>query len=86
MRLCSTAGSLKFRPSSPPVKSESCEARIWKNDATARVIMAKKIALTRSESRPMAKASTIEKTRHTAMPSARLAHEGPSFETAIATP
>ena len=34
------AGFLKLRPSSPPVNSLSCEARVWKAAATASVIMA----------------------------------------------
>jgi hypothetical protein len=73
-------------PSSPPVKSESCEARIWKNAATARVIMAKKMARTRSERSPMASAIASVTTRHTAMPSARLPQVGPSFAAAMPTP
>ena len=35
-----TAGFLKVRPSSPPVKSLSCDARVWKAEATASVIIA----------------------------------------------
>ena len=51
---------LKVRPSSPPVKSDSCEASVWNAEATASVIIAKKIARTRSENRPMASDSTSE--------------------------
>ncbi|MNT39802.1 hypothetical protein D3C72_1760790 [compost metagenome] len=36
----SICGTLKFRPSSPPVRSESCETSVWKAAATANVIMA----------------------------------------------
>ena len=35
-----SSGTLKVRPSSPPVYSESWEARVMKAVATARVIMA----------------------------------------------
>ena len=36
----STPGFLNVRPSSPPVMSDSCEARVWNAVATASVIMA----------------------------------------------
>ena len=54
----SSSGILKVRPSSPPVKSDSCEASVWKAAATASVIIEKKIARTRSENRPIGSAST----------------------------
>ena len=55
-----SSGSLNVRPSSPPVNHESCDASVWNADATASVIIAKKIALTRSENRPTANDSTSE--------------------------
>ena len=45
----SISGTRKERPSSPPVMSDSCAARMAKADATASVTMAKKMARTRSE-------------------------------------
>ncbi|MCY1518146.1 hypothetical protein D9M68_528540 [compost metagenome] len=33
-------GTLKFKPSSPPVRSDSCETSVWNAAATASVIMA----------------------------------------------
>ena len=49
-----------MRPSSPPVSQDSCEASIRKADATASVIIAKKIARTRSENRPIANDSASD--------------------------
>ena len=49
----SSSGTRKLRPSSPPVSHESCEASTAKADATASVIMAKKIVCTRSENSPI---------------------------------
>ena len=34
------SGTLKLSPSSPPVMSDNCEARVWKAVATASVIIA----------------------------------------------
>jgi len=56
----SSSGTRKLRPSSPPVKSDNCEASVRKAEATASVIMAKKIAFTRSENRPMSSDSSSE--------------------------
>ena len=53
----SSSGTRKLRPSSPPVSQESCEASTAKADATASVIMAKKIVCTRSENSPITSAS-----------------------------
>ena len=50
----SHAGLRKVRPSSPPVSSLSCDASVWNPAATASVIIAKKIAFTRSENKPIA--------------------------------
>ena len=79
-------GFLKFKPSSPPVNSLSCEARVWKAVATARVIMAKKIAFTRRLNRPMSKASSTDSTTATARPRPTAAQPGPMRSLAIATP
>src|SRR5437773_2206991 len=54
---CSASGTLKLRPSSPPVKSDSCDASVRNADATASVIIAKKIAFTRKLNRPISSAS-----------------------------
>ncbi len=73
----SNSGSWKLRPSSPPVSHDSCEASTRKADATASVIMAKKIASTRSENSPMASASSIASGRPIATPVATAAQLGP---------
>ena len=83
---CSAAGTLKVRPSSPPVKSESCEASVANADATASVIMAKKIARTRRLNRPMRSERTSETTSAQAMPSASAGQVGPIRVAAMATP
>ena len=57
-----------------------------KNEATARVIMAKKIALTRSESRPIASARAADVATASAEPSARLPPVAPSFAAAMPMP
>ncbi|MHC2623294.1 hypothetical protein ACVIW2_005326 [Bradyrhizobium huanghuaihaiense] len=80
----SSSGSWKLRPSSPPVSHESCEANTWKAEATASVIMAKKIAATRSENRPMASASSAASGRPVTMPVATAAQFGPMPYSAIA--
>ena len=48
----SSSGSRKVMPSSPPVRSDSCDARMAKNDAIASVIIAKKIVRTRKREQP----------------------------------
>ena len=65
----SSSGTRKLMPSSPPVRLDSCEARIAKNEATASVIIAKKIAFTRSENRPI---------RNDSASDARMASDAPS--------
>jgi len=82
----SQAGFLKFRPSSPPVNSLNCEARVWKAVATASVIMAKKMAFTRRLNRPINKASSSETTNATASPRPTAAQPGPMRSLAMATP
>ncbi|MND09076.1 hypothetical protein D3C83_321350 [compost metagenome] len=57
-----------------------------KNDATASVIMAKKIAFTRSENRPMRNDSPRESATATAAPSAIAPHPASMRESAIAMP
>ena len=49
-----TAGTSNVRPSSPPVRSRHCSARIWAKAATASVIIEKKIARTRRLNSPIA--------------------------------
>ena len=68
------------------MKADSWEASIWKNEATASVIMAKKIARTRSDSRPMANASARLNASAMLTPSAIFHQVGPSFAAAMATP
>ena len=83
----SNSGTRKVRPSSPPVKSESCEASVRKAEATASVIMAKKMAFTRSENNPISSESTREiRSAHT-MPTSMAPQLACSTEfSAIATP
>ena len=80
------AGSLKVRPSSPPVKSESCEASVRKAEATASVIMAKKIAFTRRLNRPIRNESNAESTSAAKAPSASAPQVGPKRVLAMAMP
>ena len=72
----SSGGTRNERPSSPPVYSESWLARIAKADATASVIMAKKIARTRSDRRPITNASTAPATSAIPRPSPADVHVG----------
>ena len=83
---CSASGTLKVSPSSPPVKSDSCEASVANAAATASVIMAKKIARTRRLNRPMTSERTSETTSAPAVPSASAGQVGPMRVAAIATP
>ena len=73
-------------PSSPPVMSDSCEARVWNAAATAKVIIAKKIAFTRRLNRPISSDSSSEATSATAMPFASAPQEVPRRVLAMATP
>jgi len=82
----STSGSWKFRPSSPPVKSLSCEARVMKAEATASVIMAKKMAFTRRLARPMPRASTALRARAAMKPMPSDVQSDPSRVDAMAMP
>jgi hypothetical protein len=81
-----SSGRRKFSPSSPPVKSLSCEARVRQAEATASVIMAKKIALTRSEARPISSDSSSEAASAPARPMPTEPQPGPSLLLAMATP
>ena len=83
---CSASGTLKLSPSSPPVKSDSCEASVRKAEATASVIMAKKIAFTRRLNRPMSSDRTSETASAHTTPSATASQPGPSRVLAIAMP
>ncbi len=73
----SNSGSWKLRPSSPPVSHDSCDASTRNADATASVIIAKNIASTRNENRPMASASSIASGRPITTPVATAAQLGP---------
>ena len=66
--------------------SDSCEASTAIAEATASVIMEKKIARTRREIRPMAAASTADKSSAATMPSPTEVQLGPSRVSATATP
>ena len=82
----SHSGLRKVRPSSPPVKSLSCEARVWKAVATASVIMAKKMAFTRRLKSPINSDSKTETTTAPSSPSATAAQPAPSLSLAMAMP
>ncbi len=82
----SHSGSLKLSPSSPPVHSDSWEASVWNAAATASVIMAKKMARTRSENRPMASDSSSDTSSAAPRPSASAPQPAPMRDDAIATP
>jgi hypothetical protein len=82
----SSAGSLKLRPSSPPVRSDSCEASVWNAAATASVIMAKKMARTRSENSPTASDSTSDTASDAPSPIASASQVGPRRVVAMAMP
>ena len=82
----SSSGTLNVIPSSPPVRFDSCEARIAKNDATASVIIAKKIALTRSENKPIRKESTSDIESAATVPAAMAPQLGSIRVVAIAMP
>ena len=83
---CSSSGTRKLRPSSPPVSQESCEASTAKADATASVIMAKKIVCTRSENSPITSASSAASGSATSSPSPIASQRAPSENSAIAMP
>ena len=83
---CSASGTLNVSPSSPPVKSDSCDARVKNADATASVIMAKKIALTRRLNRPIANESSAESESAPSVPRASALQVGPSRLLAMAMP
>ncbi len=73
-------------PSSPPVTLESCDARMAKNEATASVIMAKKIAFTRNENRPIRNESESDSAIAATVPSAIALQPASSRDSAMATP
>ena len=83
---CSASGTLKVSPSSPPVISESCEASVRNAEATASVIMAKKIALTRRLNRPITNDSSAESASAPSAPMASASQVGPSRVVAMAMP
>ncbi|MCY1378000.1 hypothetical protein D9M69_656020 [compost metagenome] len=68
------------------MKSDSCEASVWNAEATASVIIAKKIARTRSEKRPMASESTSEIASDAPSPTSTAPQLGPSREAEMAMP
>ena len=81
-----SSGTLKLKPSSPPVKSDNWEASVWKAAATASVIMAKKIARTRSENKPMAKEKASVTPKDSAKPKPMALQVGPHVFDEIAMP
>ncbi len=82
----SSSGRRKVRPSSPPVMSDSCEASVRKAEATASVIMAKKIARTRSENRPMSSDSSNESSSAPTAPTTSAHQVGPMALAEMAMP
>ena len=67
--------------------SDSCEASVRKAEATASVIMAKKMALTRSENRPISNDSSVDTSSAHTTPSRMVPKDASSTElSAIATP
>ena len=83
---CSASGTLKFRPSSPPVKSDSCEANVRNAEATASVIIAKKIAFTRRLNRPISSDKASDTASAATMPTASALQLAPICVEAMATP
>ena len=77
---------MKVNPSSPPVNSASCEASVRKAEATARVIMAKKMARTRKENSPITKASRNDRTNAQTNPTISAHQVGPRRVVAMAMP
>ncbi len=83
----SKAGTENVSPSSPPVNDESCDASVRKAEATASVIMAKKMARTRNENRPTSSDNNSDTSKAAATPSASAPQPGAStLESEIATP
>ncbi len=68
------------------MKSLSCETPVWNALATASVIMAKKMALTRRLNRPMSSDSTSDTSNAATTPRPTAAQPSPSRVLAIATP
>ena len=64
----SSRGIRMFMPSSPPVSHDSCDTSTATAEATASVIMAKKIARTREENSAMTKASITASTMPDSVP------------------
>jgi hypothetical protein len=74
------------KPSSPPVKSESWLASTIITEAAASVTMAKKIALTRSDSIPISTASTRAAATPSPPPTRIASKPGPQAFSIIAVP
>ena len=66
--------------------SDNCDANVKKADATASVIMAKKIARTRNENKPTSSASTNEIANDDTSPTPSAAQVGPMRVVAMAMP
>ena len=81
-----TSGTLKLSPSSPPVNSDSWDASVRNAEATANVIMAKKMARTRSEKSPINKASAKDTSKPPSRPAKSASQVGPNRVAAIAMP
>ena len=73
-------------PSSPPVRFDNCEASTSATEATASVIIAKKIALTRSDKRPIAAATTMETASPASAPRSTASQPGPICLSEMAAP
>ena len=82
----SSRGIWKFSPSSPPVRPESWLTSTANAEATASVIMAKKIARTRSEKSPITSASTVAATAPASVPVSSAPQPRPICVEASATP
>ena len=66
--------------------SDSCEASVKKAEATASVIMAKKMARTRKENKPTPSASTKESANEHSKPTPIASQVGPKRVAATAMP
>ena len=80
------AGTEKVKPSSPPVRSRHCSARIRAKLATASVIIEKKIARTRRLNSPIATATIRETATPAAAPTITAPQPTHPLASRIATP
>jgi hypothetical protein len=80
------AGTEKVSPSSPPVRSRHCSARMRAKLATASVIIEKKIARTRRLKSPIATATTRETATPAAAPTMTAPQPTQALASRMATP